>query len=133
MSENLRTAAGQSASKAFAKEVKSVAALAKEVEQAIAHWRQHFIEHPLHGLLGRKLIWVVTVGVGCQGEDSVRCGRVVHKQSGFWTDVMFLVFVQGVGWPVAIYLVLMSGQPSNPPLELAIIGGNLGLLQGECD
>jgi hypothetical protein len=30
----------------------------------ITHWRQHFIEHPLHGLLGRKLIWVVTVGVG---------------------------------------------------------------------
>jgi hypothetical protein len=75
MSENLRTTAGQSASKAFPKEMKSVAALAKEVEQAysaqrsrlessfllvrampIAHWRQHFIEHPLHGLLGRKLI-----------------------------------------------------------------------------
>src|SRR4029077_7939876 len=131
---------------------KSVASLAKEEEQAyyaqrsrlessfllvrampIAHWPQHFIEHPLHGLLGRTLIWVVTVCVGCQGEDSVRRGRVVHKQSGFWTDVMFLVFVQGVGWPVAVYLVLMSGQPSNPPLELAIIGGNLGLLQGECD
>jgi len=96
MSENLRTTAGQSASKAFPKEVKSVAALAKEVERAYSAQRSRlesaaFIEHPLHGLLGRKLIWVVTVGVGCQGEDSVRCGRVVHKESGFWTDVMFLV------------------------------------------
>jgi hypothetical protein len=34
MIENLRTTAGQSASKAFPKEVKSVAALAKEVEKA---------------------------------------------------------------------------------------------------
>jgi hypothetical protein len=39
MSENLRTTAGQSASKAFPKEVKSVAALAKEVEQAYSAQR----------------------------------------------------------------------------------------------
>ena len=63
--------------KAFPKEVRSVAALAKELEQAylaqrtrlessflvpgdmpLAHWRQYFIEHPLLGFLGRRLIWV---------------------------------------------------------------------------
>jgi hypothetical protein len=63
--------------KAFPSEVKSVLALAKELEQtylaqryrlesslaetrmiALAHWRRHFIDHPLLGLLGRRLIWV---------------------------------------------------------------------------
>jgi hypothetical protein len=63
--------------KAFAKEVKSVSLLAKEVEQAylaqryrlessfvnprsmsLAHWRRYFIDHPLLGLLGRRLIWI---------------------------------------------------------------------------
>ena len=63
--------------KAFAKEVRGVASLAKELEQAyfaqrarleasfllpgdvpLAHWRQYFIDHPLLGFLGRRLIWV---------------------------------------------------------------------------
>ena len=63
--------------KAFGKEVKSVAGLTKELGEAyfaqryrlessfirvrtmpLAHWREHFIAHPLLGLLGRKLIWV---------------------------------------------------------------------------
>jgi hypothetical protein len=63
--------------KAFPKEVRAVAALAKELEQVyfaqrtrlessfllpndmpLAHWRQYFIEHPLLGFLGRRLIWV---------------------------------------------------------------------------
>jgi len=62
--------------KAFPKEVRSVAALAKELEQAyfaqrtrlessfvlpngmpLAHWRKFFVEHPLLGFLGRRLIW----------------------------------------------------------------------------
>ena len=63
--------------KTFAKEVKSVSRLAKEFEQAYlaqcyrlessfvsvrsmppSHWRRYFIDHPLLGLLGRRLIWV---------------------------------------------------------------------------
>jgi hypothetical protein len=63
--------------KAFPKEVRSVAALAKELEQAflaqrarlesyfvlpngmpLAHWRKFFVEHPLLGFFGRRLIWV---------------------------------------------------------------------------
>jgi hypothetical protein len=63
--------------KAFPKEVRSVASMAKELEQAylahrarlessyvlpsgtsLAHWRKYFIEHPLLGFLGRRLIWV---------------------------------------------------------------------------
>jgi hypothetical protein len=63
--------------KAFAQQVKSIAARAKELEQtyaaqcirleaslssprsmSFAHWRKYFIEHPLLSLLGRRLIWV---------------------------------------------------------------------------
>jgi len=62
--------------KAFAKEVKTAAALAKEIEQThaaqrarleasfisprtmpMAHWRTYFFDHPLLGFLGRRLIW----------------------------------------------------------------------------
>lgn len=62
--------------KAFPKEVRSVASLAKELDQvylaqrtrleysflmpngmSIAHWRQYFVEHSLLGFLGRRLIW----------------------------------------------------------------------------
>ncbi|MGE5207101.1 MAG: DUF4132 domain-containing protein [Chlamydiota bacterium] len=74
--------------KAFAKEVKEVAKLAKELEEAytaqrvrlesslmgarvlpIGHWHQHFIEHPLLGFLGRRLIWVFSNSQGweCSG------------------------------------------------------------------
>jgi hypothetical protein len=63
--------------KAFPKELKSVAVLAKELEQSysaqrarleasfasprsmsLAHWRKYFVDHPLLGFLGRRLIWV---------------------------------------------------------------------------
>src|SRR4029077_19566027 len=63
--------------KEFPKEVRAVASLAKELEQVylaqrtrlessfvlprgmpLAHWRKFFIEHPLLGSLGRRLIWV---------------------------------------------------------------------------
>jgi hypothetical protein len=63
--------------KAFPGEVKSVAAFTGELEQAylaqryrlessfaeartmsLAHWRRHYIDHPLLGFLGRRLIWV---------------------------------------------------------------------------
>ena len=63
--------------KAFPKEVRAVASLAKELEQIylaqrtrlessfvlprgmpVAHWRQYFVEHPVLGFLGRRLIWV---------------------------------------------------------------------------
>jgi hypothetical protein len=63
--------------KTLPKEVKSVAALAKELGEvyrtqryrlessfvesrsmSLAHWRKYFIEHSLLGLMGRRLIWV---------------------------------------------------------------------------
>lgn len=69
--------------KAFAKEVKDVAKLAKEVQEAytaqrfrlesslmalrtlpLQHWRQYFVEHPLLGFFGRRLIWVFSKGQG---------------------------------------------------------------------
>ena len=62
--------------KAFPKEVRSVASLAKNLEQTylaqrsrlessfvlptsmpLAHWQTYFAEHPLLGFLGRRLIW----------------------------------------------------------------------------
>jgi hypothetical protein len=78
--------------KAFPQEVRSVASLVKELEQAflaqrtrletsfmwprsmpMTHWRQHFIEHPLLGFLGRRLIWVFS---GSQG----------FEKSGIWSN-----------------------------------------------
>jgi uncharacterized protein DUF4132 len=69
--------------KAFAKAVKDVTKLAKELEEAYAaqrvrlessfmavrtlplqHWQQHFVEHPLLGFLGRRLIWIFSNGQG---------------------------------------------------------------------
>src|SRR5579864_3505743 len=63
--------------KAFSKEVKGVSKLAKELEEAhtaqrvrlesslmsarllpMKHWQHYFLEHPLLGFLGRRLIWV---------------------------------------------------------------------------
>lgn len=72
--------------KAFAKEVKEVGRLAKDMEEAygaqrvrlessfmsartllLQHWRQYFLEHPLLGFLGRRLIWVFSNGQGWEG------------------------------------------------------------------
>ncbi len=82
--------------KAFASDVKSVSMLAKELEQAflaqryrlescftsmrsvpIAHWRRYFVEHPLLGFLGRRLIWVFSNEQGWErsglySDDEVR-------------------------------------------------------------
>jgi hypothetical protein len=82
--------------KTFGKEVKSVSTLVKELEQAYhsqryrlesffvsgrtispLHWRQYFIDHPLLGLLGRKLIWVFSneqgwETTGMYGDGEVR-------------------------------------------------------------
>jgi len=63
--------------KAFAKQVKTVAALSKELEQtysaqrfrieaslanprtmSVDHWKIYFVNHPLLGFLGRRLIWI---------------------------------------------------------------------------
>ena len=80
--------------KAYAKEVKSVSASAKELDEAYlvqryrlessflrpramspAHWRRYFVEHPLLGFLGRRLIWVFSdekgwerSGIFCDGK-----------------------------------------------------------------
>ena len=78
--------------KAFAKEIRALGPLTKEVEQAFAaqrfriessflsprsmplqHWRQYYAEHPLLGLLGRHLIWVFSDEKG-------------WERSGMWLD-----------------------------------------------
>jgi hypothetical protein len=90
--------------KAFAKQVKSVSALAKELEQAhyaqryrlessfvnlrsmsLGHWRQFLIDHPLLGLLGRRLIWVFSneqgwekSGLYCKGQFCGASGEAVE-------------------------------------------------------
>ena len=89
--------------KAFGKEVKSVSALAKELEQAYyaqryrlessfvnvrsmspGHWRQYLIDHPLLGSLGRRLIWVFSnergweqSGLYCKGQFCGPFGNAV--------------------------------------------------------
>jgi hypothetical protein len=84
----LAKAAPSHVKKAFAKELRSVSSLAKELEQAylaqryrlessfiatrtiqLSHWRQYFLDHPLLGFLGRRLIWVFSNDQGreCSG------------------------------------------------------------------
>ena len=91
--------------KAFPKEVKAVSALAKELEQAYAaqrlrlesaflgqrtvsleHWRRYFIEHPLLGLLGRRLIWIFGNDQGWEQSGIYRSNEV-HGASGEVVDV----------------------------------------------
>jgi Domain of unknown function (DUF4132) len=78
--------------KAFPKKVRLVTSLAKEIQQAftaqsfrlessylsprdmpLAHWQRFFIDHPLLGFLGRKLIWVFSDMEG-------------WERAGIWTD-----------------------------------------------
>ena len=78
--------------KGFSKEIRALGPLAKEIEQAFAaqrfriessflaprsipfeHWRQYYVEHPLLGLLGRRLIWAFNDGKG-------------WERSGMWLD-----------------------------------------------
>lgn len=78
--------------KEFPSEIRSVSATAKELEQAyrtqkirleasllisremgLDHWRQYFIEHPLLGFLGRRLIWIFRTAQG-------------QEQAALWKD-----------------------------------------------
>jgi hypothetical protein len=78
--------------KAFPKKVRVVATLAKEIEQSyysqrarvessflsprdipLAHWQRYFVDHPLLGFLGRKLIWVFSDAQG-------------WERAGIWTE-----------------------------------------------
>lgn len=81
--------------KAFSKEVKSVSAFAKDLEQAFlaqrhrlesflssgrtmsaAHWRQCWLDHPLLGVLGRRLIWVFSNDQGWERSGLYEEGQV---------------------------------------------------------
>jgi Domain of unknown function (DUF4132) len=81
--------------KAFPKEVKSIPALVKDLERDFsaqvfrleasflrartipaAHWRKHFIEHPLLGLLGRRLIWVFSDEQGWEASGLYSDGEI---------------------------------------------------------
>jgi hypothetical protein len=91
--------------KAFAKEVRSVASLAKELEQAylaqrtrlessfllpsgtpLAHWRKYFIEHPLLGFLGRRLIWVFRNEQGWE-RSGIWSGKEIVDSNGNPVDL----------------------------------------------
>ena len=91
--------------KAFPKEVRSVASLAKELEQIylaqrtrlessfvlprgmpLAHWRKYFVEHPLLGFLGRRLIWVFRNDQGWE-RSGIWSGQEVVDASGNAVDL----------------------------------------------
>jgi hypothetical protein len=92
--------------KAFPEEVRAVATGAKELEQAysaqkarlessfltsrcmaVDHWRKYYVDHPLLGHLGRRLIWVFNDDQGW--ENSGICfGRNVLDSSGSAADLV---------------------------------------------
>lgn len=91
--------------KAFPKEVRSVASLAKELEQIylaqrirlessfvlprgmpVDHWQQYFVEHPLLGFLGRRLIWVFRNDQGWE-RSGIWSGQGVTDSSGTPVDL----------------------------------------------
>ena len=93
-------AAPSQVKKAFPKEVRAVASLAKELEQIylaqrtrlessfvlptgmpVAHWRKYFVEHPLLGFLGRRLIWVFRNDQGWE-RSGIWSGQGVVDSSG---------------------------------------------------
>lgn len=97
--------------KAFAQDVKAVAKLAKELEQAnftqrfrleaslaysrtmsVDHWRKHFLDHPLLSFLGRRLIWIFCnakgweqSGIATNNEEASDC--TVRDFSGAPVDI----------------------------------------------
>jgi Domain of unknown function (DUF4132) len=105
--------------KAFPKKIHLVVALAKEVEQSysaqrariesfflvprdisLAHWRRHFVDHPLLGFIGRKLIWVFSdtqgwerAGLWSDGEVRDSGGKLVNlaraKQVRLWHPLSY--------------------------------------------
>lgn len=102
--KKLAKAAPSHIKKAFPKEVRGVAAQSKELEQAYAaqrmrlessfllpgdmpaaHWRQYFVEHPLLGFLGRRLIWVFRNDRGDQ--SGIWAGEGVTDSFGKQVDL----------------------------------------------
>ncbi len=84
--------------KAFPSEVRSIIATAKELEQAyraqrirletsllfaremgLTHWRQHFVEHPLLGFIGRRLIWVFRSAQGTEQAALCMSGKMCNS------------------------------------------------------
>ena len=62
-----------------------------------------------------------TIG-GSQRERSVGSGCVIHKERGLRTDVVLFILVQRVSGPGTFRLVLIRGEPREPPLQLGIFG-----------
>lgn len=99
--------------KAFSQQVKSIATLAKALEQTyfaqrirlesslasprsmtVAHWRKYFIEHPLLGQPGRRLIWIFqnadgseSSGLWSKDKGGGRSQDDVYDSSGAPLDV----------------------------------------------
>jgi hypothetical protein len=92
--------APQHVRKAFAKEVRAVGSLAKDLEEAyrvqrvrlessfvaprsipLRHWQQYYVEHPLLGFLGRRLIWVFSDGKAWE-RSAIWCNGKVCDATG---------------------------------------------------
>ena len=86
--------------KGFSKELRALGPLAKEIEQAyvaqrfrlessflaprsmpLQHWRQYYLEHPMLGFLGRRLIWVFSDGEGWE-RSGMWLGETVCDATG---------------------------------------------------
>lgn len=86
--------------KAFAREIRAVGLLAKELEEAykaqrvrlessfvaprlipLRHWRQYYVEHSLLGFLGRTMIWTFSDGKGWE-RSGMWCNGQVFDEAG---------------------------------------------------
>jgi len=91
--------------KAFPKEVRAVVSFAKELEQAhlaqrarlessfmqlkgmpFGHWRKYYVDHPLLGFLGRRLIWAFRNDQGWE-RSGMWLGEGVADSSGRAVDI----------------------------------------------
>ncbi len=91
--------------KAFPSEVRAIASVAKELEQiyrsqkirleasllitremGFNHWRQNFVEHPVLGFLGRRLIWVFRNAQGSE-QAALWINGQMHNSLGEPVDV----------------------------------------------
>ena len=90
--------APQHVKKVFAKDLRALGLLAKNLEEAyraqrmrleasflasrsipLRHWQQYYVEHPLLGFLGRRLIWVFSDGKGWERFGIWHNGKVCDE------------------------------------------------------
>jgi hypothetical protein len=67
----------------FAQRVRLESSLIRPRIIAAGHWRQYFIEHPLLGQLGRRLIWVFSNAQGWEESGVWRDGQMLSSEEKF--------------------------------------------------